>query len=377
LDLILKLKIRPFRLLLLILAAMIAIAFVAVVFYYGLRKKVEKALLTEIALPAGQDYKIDGNSIAYLTDNALYTYEIGKKDRLNEQQLATTLSGFDVRGNNKAAYAGSSLQIWGQSVLQLNGEIAGVRCGKTHVAVLRRSSTGDSDSIVVFDANGNNIADTPGHSEGKVIDFGFYVSDTTGSEHELLWVIVVSLRTSMPIYTVTMWEYANGARGTERYLPQFHEQAIEKLYFTDESIFAVGTQDIIRYPISGGKEKYRIGIYGQKVVDLMRTSSNVYFLLLPRVDVERKTVRILSLSETDEGAEGRVAVHLKEAYISIFFSNGVLQSYGAEHLQTVNVNGKKLLELELPQAPLRVYKLDGGANVLFETALACYLASIG
>lgn len=372
-------KIRPFRLILVLLAALIVLGVLGLAVYYGLRDQEEEAVLAELPIPMGQDYVIDGRMVAYLTENALVTYDTAeKRNALIERSLAIQLSGFDIHsdpgGNNLAAFVDSTLQIWGQDKLELNGEIAALRCGKSHVAVLRRSTSGGADSIVVFDANGNNISDTPEYSEGLVIDFGFYVSDTVGSEHELLWVIVVSLRASVPVYTIKMFEYAGV--GSVSYLPQFYDQAVEKLYFTEESIFAVGTQDIVRYPIHGGRESYRVGIYGQKVTDMMQTETGVSFLLEPRTDTQRQTLRVLSIAEADESAESLVAVHLPEPYISALFSNSVLQVYNATQLQTFNTGGRKLLELELPEAPLCVYKLDGGEYVLLETATACYLASI-
>ena len=373
-----KRRLNPFRLVVVILAAILLIALVVIVVIFGLQKKEQRAFLTEIAVPAGQSYVISGKRIAYLTPTALMSYEVGgKRNAMKELPLHAALSGFDINGELVAAYAGSTLAIGTQEPLQLNGEIEGVRCGKTRVAALRKSTAGDNDSIAVFDAtNAAESADIPRHSEGRVIDFGFYVSDAAGSTHEFLWAIVVSLRTSLPVYTVTVWEYANDANGIERFRVQFHEQAIEKLYITDESFFVIGTQDIIRYSVSGGKEKFRVSIYGQRVEDAMNTVAGVSFLLVPCVDKDRQTLRILGLAETDELAESMATVHFQVPYIAALFSGGVLQVYSSQYLYTVNTGGKRLLELELPQAPLRVYKLDGGNNVLFETAFACYLASI-
>jgi len=366
-----------------VLAALAALGLMVAIFYFGLLERSSEAVLTEVSIPPGHQYVINGRVIAYLTDTALVTYNTDARRRPQaEHTLQTLPTGFDLLTpiENKsiqfAAFSGSSLQIFGQSTLQLNGEIADLRCGKSHVAVLRRNTSRGNDSIVVFNASGNEISDTPDYSDGQVVDFGFYVSDSVGSEHELLWVIVVSLRASKPVYTVKWFEYAGS--GTTSYLPPFYDQAVERLYITDDSVFVIGTQDIFRYPILGGRgrEAYRVGIYGQRVADMMETDAGVSFLLIPRQDPQNQTLRILNVSESDESGESLVTVHLQEPFIAALFSDSVLQVYSLTKLLTFNMNGRQILDMELTQVPLRVHKLDGGEFVLFETAAACYLASI-
>ena len=365
-----RLRPRTIRLLVVGVAALIvvgaAIALVALLF--GGR---EAALqLTRIPLEPGQDVKIDGDLITYATADAFYEYRAGKGGNpLAVTPLGAPISGYDINGDNMAVFSGSTLQIRGQAEIVLTGTIHAVRCGSSRVAVLRRNALSGADSIIVFDSAGNETTAALDYSDGKVVNFGFY----TEGGSELLWAIAAATQQSQPVFHVKMYDYLNG--GAMSYLPSYYDQAIERVFFTQDSIFVAGTQDLVRYTLAGGREKYRVRIFGQRISDMALSSGGVSFLLQPRGEAFAQTLRVLTVAEADYASESLVSLHLPDAPVSAFLQSGRLYAFTPTHVYGYNYAGRSALTLELPEMPLRVQRA-GAAFMLFETAEASYLASV-
>jgi len=364
------LKIKPNRLLILALAVLLIIGLAVglVSLLFGSRGAALQLAPTSLA--RGQDFRIDGEGIAFATDEAFFEYRAGGGGNpLTTTPLGAPISGYDMSGDNLAVFSGSTLQIRGLAEVELTGTIHAVRCGNNHVAVLRRNAQSGADSIIVFDSAGAASADALDYSDGKVLNFGFH----TEGGNELLWAVTVATAQSRPVFVVKMHDYAGG--GAMRYLPSFFDQAIERIFFTEDSIFVAGTQDLVRYTLTGGREKYRVRIFGQSVLDMGTSSGGVSFLLQPRGENFLRTLRVLTVAESDYAGESLVSLHLPDAPVSAFLQNGSLYAFTSERLYGFNYAGRSILDLELPATPLRV-RAVGQAHMLFETEDRVYLATV-
>ena len=223
------------------LVAIVLFGGVFAVFYLMFRQRDASLTYEKLSIDANMDYDVSGG---YLT----YASTIG---------VSSTIT---------AVYAGSSLQLRNFDTLTLNGIIRGVACGDSHCAALRTNEVNGLDSIVVFNASAEAVGNPIDFAESKVINFGF----ETSYGREILWVICVNTQASMPVTTVRLYDYNNG--GAMSYYPSFYEQSIERVYFTENSVFLVGTEDIIRYNLDSSRERYRVGIYGKEVMDVSVSS---------------------------------------------------------------------------------------------------------
>ncbi len=311
-----------------------------------------KLVYSDIPLDSGMSYRVNNGTISYLNNNQLFTYSQsgGKNDTV---QLTTEVDGYAVRDKKCIVYDGGMVHISGvASPVQLTGTVRDARLGKDYIAVLRTNSQG-MDSIVIFDYQGNTIGGEPlDFSDSKVTGFDFY----TENNRELLWVVSVETNQGIPVTTVKMYDY--GAGGSISNLSPFYDQAVEKLYFSENSIFVVGTQDIVRYAINGGKEKYRIPIYGNRVVDMAVDEDMVTFLLLPRNENEMSSFRFIRATETDEVSPVTRQCSVPDPIKGAFLQDSGIRVVCENNLYIFGYSGKLVNTIELEHHPLSVYKLD-------------------
>ena len=362
---------NPRRLVLVGIAAVLALGAVIALGFLLFGKKTAALELNEIPIAPGQDFRVDGEVITYTTADAFYEYRTDKRrSPLTTTPLSAPISGYDIRADNMAVFSGSVLQIRGQEEVTLTGTIHQVRCGDSHVAVLRRNAQSGADSIVAFDSQGNMTADVIDYSDGKVVNFGFY----TEGGNERLWVIAVAVQQGQPVFNVKMHNPDAGGM-TIGYLPSFYTQAIEQVHFTADSIFVVGTQELVRYSIGNPRERYRVNIYGQRVLDMAISDAGVSFLLQPRQESFSQTVRVLTVSEAETSSESLVSLHIPSEVRAAFLQSGSLYVFTETEMFGYNYAGRSTVTLELPEAPERVRRI-GADHMLFETLDASYLASV-
>ncbi|MDO4565291.1 MAG: hypothetical protein Q4C04_06725 [Clostridia bacterium] len=335
--------------------AVIGGAIAMVVLLFGNRDI--KLVSERLSLPAQADYRVRDGSISYVADNTLNLYdaESGKSRQL---PLNAEIDGYAVRDDVVVVHDGGMVHIENAEAVTLIGTAREVRMGKDYVAVLRTGGQG-SDSIVVFDYNAQVAGEVLDFSDSKVTNFGFY----TDNGRELLWIISVETEQNTPVTTVKMFDY--GAGGTISYLSPFYDQFVETLYFTDDSIFVVGTQDIVRYSITGGREKYRVGIYGNKVLDMTASEGTASFLLAPREDEPFYHLRLLRIAEADDALSSWRHITLTEPIVNAFLQGGYIKIVAEENVYIYTYAGRNPATLPLEGSAYEAYKLTDTYFVYF------------
>ena len=218
--------------------------------------------------------------------------------------------------------------------MTLNGTIRGVACGESHCAALRTNDINGLDSIVVFNASAQAVGNPIDFAESKVVNFGF----ETGYDRELLWVICVNTQASLPVTTVRLYDYNNG--GAMSYYPSFYEQSIERVYFTEDSVFLIGTEDIVRYNLDSSRERYRVGIYGKEVMDASVYNGTVRFLLKPRGSSNQHTLYTLAMAEADAPNTTMLTVYVGENIVNAFLQNNGIRIVTRTRMISYTYSGK-------------------------------------
>lgn len=306
---------------------------------------------SQLSIESGKDYRVGDGTISYVADSRLTYYSVSDK-KSRATALNAEVDGYAVRNDTIVLYDGGMLHIEGANAVQLVGTVREVRMGKDYIAALHTNEQG-LNSIVIFDYQGNMVSSAPlDFSDSKVTNFDFY----TENGRELLWVVSVETEQSTPVTTVKMYDY--GAGGSISNLAPFYDQSVEKLYFTEDSIFVVGTQDIVRYAISGGREKYRVNIYGNKVIDMVTSEGTATFLLAPRNEVTWNTLRIIRTTETDEATTTIRQYSVPEPIIGAYLQDSGIRAVGQQNVYIFGYSGKLLNTLQLKHVPQRVCKLN-------------------
>lgn len=313
-----KTRINFFRLILFALVALVLLGGLFAVFYLMFRQRDASLTYEKMNIQAHMDYTVSDGYLTYASPTDLIQVNVADTKKSTVTKLETAIDGYGVSSSLMAMYAGSSLQLRGFDTLTLNGTIRGVACGGSHVAALRTNDLTGLDSIVVFSAAAEAVGNPIDFAESKVVNFGF----ETSYGRELLWVICVNTQASLPVTTVRLYDYNNG--GAMSYYPSFYEQSIERVYFTENSVFLVGTEDIIRYNMDSSRERYRVGIYGKEVMDVAVSNATVRFLFKPRGSSNEHTLYTLALAEADAPNTTMLTVYVGENIVNAFLqSNGI------------------------------------------------------
>lgn len=310
-----KPRINFLRLILFGLVAVVLFGGVFAVLYLMFRQRNASLTYEKLNIEGSMDYNVSGGFLTYASKDKLIQVNISDTKKSIVTNLPTSIDGFGVSSAITAVYAGSNLQLRNFSTLTLTGTIRGVACGQSHCAALRTNDINGLDSIVVFNASAQAVGNPIDFSESKVVNFGF----ETSYGRELLWVICVNTQASLPVTTVRLYDYNNN--GAMSYYPSFYEQSIERIYLTEDSVFLVGTEDIIRYSMDSSRERYRVGIYGKEVMDVSVSNGTVRFLLKPRGSSDQHTLYTLALAEADAPNTTMLTVYVGEDIVNAFLQN--------------------------------------------------------
>jgi len=364
-----KPKINFLRLILFGLVALVLFGGLFAVFFLMFRQRDASLTYEKLGIQANMDYTVSGNYLSYASTTDLIQVNIADTKRSTVTNLPTAIDGFGVSSTMTAVYAGSNLQLRNFNTLTLNGTIRGVACGEGHCAALRTNDMSGLDSIVVFNASAEAVGNPIDFSESKVVNFGF----ETKYGRELLWVICVNTQASLPVTTVRLYDYTNG--GAMSYYPSFYEQSIERVYFTQDSVFLVGTEDIIRYSMDSSRERYRVGIYGKEVMDVAASNGTVRFLLKPRGSSNQHTLYTLALAEADAPNTTMLTVYVGENIVNAFLQASGIRIVTRTRMISYTFAGKNSpsADIELAYPADEALKLDE-ASFLLVSGDDCYIA---
>lgn len=342
-----KPKINFLRLILFALVAIVLFGGVFAVFYLMFRQRTATLSYEKLGIEANMDYRVLDGYLAYASDTDFVQVNVNDTKKSTVIHLDNgAIDGFGVSSTMTAVYAGSNLQLRHFKTMTLNGTIRGVACGTSHCAALRTNEVNGLDSIVVFSASAEAVGNPIDFAESKVVNFGF----ETGYGREVLWVISVNTQASLPVTTVRLYDYNND--GAMSYYPSFYEQSIERVFFTENSVFLVGTEDIVRYNMDSSRERYRVGIYGKEVMDMTVSNGFVRFLLKPRGTGNQHILYTLSLAEADAPNTTMLTVYVGEDIVNAFLQSSGIRIVTRTRMISYTFSGKNTpsadIELEFP-----------------------------
>ena len=363
-----KKKINTGKLIIFAVAALSALGLVIFLMYLAFGKEEDVLSYTSMPIESGYAYDVSDHYLTYMTDNSLEQVNLKDNSRTTTNIYAAD-GGFSVSSTMTAFYSGSDFQIRGYNAVSLTGTIRSVAAGSKYCAVLRTSNSSNLDSIVMFNASGQPVFDTIEFNDNKVISFGFDTADG----RETLWVICVNIESSTPATTIHLYDFNND--GALTYYPVFYDQFIEQLAFTEDSVFIIGTQDIIRYSRTGSREQYRVGIYGKKVTDFRIGDGYVYFLLQSRISDAEHTLFVQALAEADSPGTTSMSIYSGEKIVNAFLQSGGIRVITPTRFLSYSYAGKLSKETELEYPADNAVELDEDRFLLVSDS-DCYFVTI-
>lgn len=259
-----------------------------------------------------------GDGVLYAKGNQLEFRSFKDEDENYSISLSGTPTGIVGTGGVTAVYSEDGVQILGADFgITHEGKIVTVRGGSTHIAVLSRRADG-SEKLTVYSGAGQEVYSLEFAAQ-RLMSFGFSeVSPNT------LWTMELDSASGSPRTTVTTFDLS---RMSSTGVIIVSGELIEDIFFTEQSVYLIGTESLIRYSASQNREIYRVRLHGYRVIDRSRRESSPMLLLVPRSCASLKeagSVRLLTVAQKDVAEELSVTVTLPEDTVGCHLENGWL-----------------------------------------------------
>lgn len=354
------------------IAILVMAAFALIYILYGNQETQLYLERTPVTLPA--DYRVDDGILSYRTDSSLETFYGKSSKEVDSAKLYASIDGYDVSETLTILYAGNAVQVRGRQGFSLSaGTISDVRAGKSHAAVLFRNPAGENH-IQLLDSDGVSL-NTILLNDSTVVAFDFL---DAGNGRELLWVSTLDVGQFTEESLVRIYDCDR--KGTLLfYSASFYNQTVYDVYLSEQCLFLVGTQDIVRYhrEDDGGftSEKDRIAVFGSTVVDFAYVEESAYFITIPHIGdgTNSHLFRLLTISQTDDTWATVMQVHTASPIVGAFLMESQIRVLTKESFTAYSYTGAVREQIELKEFPSAAYRYSD-TEFLFLTETECFRA---
>ena len=354
-----------------VLLGLIALAGIAVLAFFIFRSCGVKLVTRSLPLYASSEISGTGDGILAVRGGMLEFISYKDEDRNFSKPLSGTPTGIVGTSGIKAVWSPDAIQIVDAPFdIAPEGEVRAVRCGSEHAAVCTRRPNGCED-ISVYNSTGQLIY-TLSYDAGRLMNFGF--SEASG---RTLWTMELDTDSGTPRTTVTTFDLG---RMSSTGVITVSGQLIEDIFFTDSSVFLIGTESLIRYSASANREIYRVQLYGYRVADRSLSGETPVLLLVPRGTESlagATTLKLLTVSQKDVAEESSFTLTLPAGAIDCHLVNGQIAVTGGNAVTLYSVKGKPEESCALPEGlTLASRKLDEH-HILLERSGEFVLLTVG
>lgn len=332
---------------------------------------------TSAELPFGSDavYAFTGSGFYYIKDESLIYHDLEDPSAGKTMKLGATDVAMCASSAQAALYSGSSVQILGVSeTIDAGGKVLSMRCGATHTAVMREDASG-AVAVLIYDASGALI-DMIEQGQELLLDCGLRET----SAGDVLWTLMLNSSGSVPINTITTYTYEVDGGGTPRAsmsgVMTVQGQLVERIVFTQKSIFIACTSHLIRCDAGVSGEAYRLLTYGYRLADYSAAGANPLFVYVARdAGGSVSRVKLYGAAEGDIASATAREVYLPEGTLSFLAASGKLYAFTKDTLYAYDAAGKELASYALGFTCTGAAKL-GEKRVLVTTEGAARLISL-
>ena len=325
-----------------------------------------KPMLKETSVTLPENAAANANGILYMQDGSLYLMDKTGAESWSLKLNDGGASKFTASEKLICSYSQTSLQVltFNKEELfttSLDSEIMGVQCGNNTVAVL----TGAVDEtgiqkyyIYLFNEKGEQSGKPIDFSTRPVIDFGFQ------GENDMLWALSLNSAGVVPVSYVTTYKTDGSITGNI----EINTQLIERVTVTGDSIFASGTNNLIKYNYFGEKQG-DVSIYGWKPVAASNGAS-LTLAYISRADlVNIESVLIIT------GDLSSHIIRLPYDVFSVAVSQNKLYAYTANEIYEYTFDGKLERSVKIDQ-PITMAKQVSSDTAVVWDAQKSYLMSL-
>ena len=270
-----------------ILAVLAVIAVIAGVIWLIIQSKPMISSLKQLPFTTDENYCCTGTGFLYLRGRTVYYYDIDDPGEENytgnspANDIMLSGAGRDMH----VLYDTKTLYIVGnKDAVNINGEIKSVKCANGYAACLIERS--GRELIEVYSKTGELAMEI--NTDAPITDYGF--ADMQSSK---LYTVSCELAAERCVSTVITYDPSIPATTG---IITVQDELIEKMVFSDKSIFIKTTKKLIRYDADTNKESYSLIANGFEMKDQSITGGSCITVMksTSENDLSTKLYRIAS-----------------------------------------------------------------------------------
>ena len=315
---------------------------------FGLRGCRTAAVKRSLPFRGDRDYCYTGDGFLYLDGRVLHFYSLNDENSGFSLPVESTASGVIGTDKLKVVYSNSSLQVINTPFDNaITGSLKKIACGSKYVGVYTENDDG-TYSLRVFNSAGNQCYRTE-YTDTMLLDFGF-----EGGDSSVLWMSELVLTGNAVTTTVTTYDLN---RESITGVISIQGQTVKRIFMTKKSIFAFGTDSVIRFDRTTNEESYRIQCRGYDCVSSSVSGGRLY-LLLERTAAEDMPLSVLSLREDASADESVTAVTDVAGSLGCFLLNGKAVVVRQDAITVYGLKGDKERSIPIEGGATGCAKLD-------------------
>ena len=303
------------------------------------RKTLEDAVAVQ-PYGASSSYAAVGSNVVYIEDDYLKCINASQTE---QWQIHLLSSGLELSTRkNKIAAAGNELlqvvDVQGKQYFttKVTGDILSSRvCDNKAAVYVQQALTDETLSyILVFNMSGDVIYQLE-VTDKYILDYGFdYSSD-------LLYLLELDTTGVVPISRISTYRPETQSMTGVK---ELKDQLIKSIYIIDGTVYALGTNQLIKYTSLGENEKEVI-VYGWMLEDFYLVNQNdPRFIYIPS-NTDENGINIVRIIRSN-GSE--VSINLPPNVFSVIYMQDKVYCFTNTTIYTYTSSGKFLRSLTLP-----------------------------
>lgn len=349
-----KRRLNVRRVILAVLALFVLIgAVIAIVF--GIKSCTTAVKKRSLPFKNGTTYAYTGDGFLYMDGRTLRFFSLTDEKNNFSEELQYDPKGVTGTAELKAIYTGSSVQIVNtRHDNSFDGAILKTAVGSKYLAVYVENLDG-TKQLIVYNSAGDRCW-SEDYTESTLLDFGF-----EGGSSDVFYTSELVIKGNGVSTAIKTRDIKRQSNTGDLYV---QGQIVKKVFVTKKSVFAYGTDSVIRFDRSTNKETYRVLCNGWECLDASCNKDRMN-LLLQKTNDRDGSLSVLSLKEGSSAEESTYPITDVKDNLACFMLVGKAVSVHSDKLVIYGQKGtvEKTVAFETPVTGAA--KLDDGSIVVF------------
>lgn len=322
---------RGIKLLILSLIVIAAVIFIVITLVNSMKSAGSYETFADVQT---EEFMYNGKGIVEYSDGYLNFYDLDSRKKDTKTYIGLVSEGLNTACSSETEVIYTNGSIYFPDVKITidieEGLIQSCKCGADYVSVLIEGDEGTR--IEIYNSVGNKIKEIPVY-ENLLVDFGFENESSSVFYTEELSTIAED-----SVVTITIYDLDKGSKNG---LITVYGMLVDEVIFTDDSIFVVGTKNIIRYDRKTNKEVYRVLIYGYKFESVSEAKKGKSAFILTEVNSQESNyIKLLTLNEGENANATAYVIPLSDDVIYYTTMHGNVVTVENNRINILNTSGQ-------------------------------------